>query len=180
MKKKLLAAALGLALGMSRAEAVLVDVDWTSGTNGTLGGTAVTLMGMTNPTINNLFNLNGADYSAAPLTPPQETISYLVGDNWTASFASPVQNPLLYLVSWRGSAAGANPVNYVFDLPFTILSGLAGATVNGNTLSVPDSGFYNGILQFTGAVSALSVSSNGSARALQGLTFAYEDRKSVV
>lgn len=176
MKKTLLATALGLALGLPRAEAGLVDVDWTSGTNGILGNTTVTLTGMTSPTISTSFNLDGAAYSAAPLSPPQETIQYRVGDDWTASFASPVQNPLLYLSAWRGRAGGPDPVDYTFNLAFTILSSTGSATVNGNTLSVPDAGtgFYNSILQFTGDVSALSVSSNGTAPALQSLTFAYD------
>lgn len=174
MKKELLATALVLALGLPQAEATLVDVDWTSGTNGTLGGTAVTLTGVTNPTIST-FPLNGAPYSAAPLAPPWEIIQYAVGDDWTASFASPIQDPLLYLVAWRGSAGGPNPVEYAFNHPFTILSGVADGTVNGNTLSVPGSDFHSGILQFTGAVTTLSVSSNSTVtNALQHLTFAYD------
>ena len=57
--------------------------------------------------------------------------------------------------------------------PFTILSGFIGTSVNGNSLSIPDSGWGNGILEFTGPLSTLSVSVENGNNSAQALTFAY-------
>jgi hypothetical protein len=77
----------------------------------------------------------------------------------------------LYAIAWRGVDGGATPVQYAFNRPFTILSGFAGAAVAGNTLSLPDGNFYDGILQFNGTFNSLNVTSNATLDNAQAMTF---------
>jgi len=99
-----------------------ISVHWTTVISGDLNGTAVTFDGSDAHISNS--DLSGSDFSAAPLSASTEIISYDVRSDWTATFSSSVSNCLLYAVSWRGTSGGASPVNYMFDQPFTILSGL--------------------------------------------------------
>ena len=73
-----------------------------------------------------------------------------------------------------GSGSGVNPVTYRFDAPFTIVSGLAQASISeGNTtLSLPGSAFHDGILRFDGPISSLGVDSNAVTPAYQVMTLA--------
>ncbi len=153
------------------AMAQFIGTDWTTPTTGDLNGTTVTLSNFNSPNIQT-FDLSGSDYSAAPLSSSQEFIGYNVNSDWTATFSNPVSDLLLYPVFWRGNAAGGpDPVTYEFDQAFTILSGLAGATVVGNTLSAPQNAFYNGVIQFSGPVSSLTVNTSATGSSQQGLTF---------
>ncbi|HEY1628677.1 MAG TPA: hypothetical protein VGF52_02395 [Tepidisphaeraceae bacterium] len=109
-------------------------------------------------------DLSTSDFSAAPGSATQQILDYAVSDDWSASFSDTVPQLLLDVKFWRGTQAGAPPptINYTFNQPFTILSGLAGSTSSGNTLSLPDdntSGFFDGILEFTN-VSTLSITDN--------------------
>jgi hypothetical protein len=152
------------------AIAQVIGTDWTTPTTGDLNGTTVTLSNFNSPSIGT-FDLSGSDFSAAPLSSSQETIIYNINSDWTATFSDPVSDLLLYPVFWRGiSANGPDPVTYEFDQPFTILSG-TGATVVGNTLSVPQSGFFNGVIQFSGPVSSLTVNTSATNVSEQVLTF---------
>jgi hypothetical protein len=65
-------------------------------------------------------------------------------------------------------------VTYDFDAPFTILSGLTEATVEqGNTrLSLPATGFHDGILRFAGPLASLHVENNSGTSSQQAMTFA--------
>ncbi|MFC1708288.1 hypothetical protein ACFL59_15965 [Planctomycetota bacterium] len=147
-------------------------VVWADPQSGDLDGVAVSF-----PAGNSLVSvdLSSSDFSAAPLTATADTVSYNTGANWTVTFGEPVANVLLYTKWWRGMAGGAGgPVIYTFDRPFTVLSGLTQGTVSGgNTvLTLPDSGYHDGILQFTGPLTSLSVVSNTSTASNQNLTFA--------
>lgn len=157
------------------AMAAAIGVDWTTPTTGDLNGTTVTLSDFNNPGIDS-SDLSGSDYSAAPLSSSQELIAYSVNSDWTATFSNPVSDLLLYPRFWRGVAAGGpDPVTYEFDQPFTILSGLTGATVVGNTLSAPQNAFHNGVIQFSGPVSSLTVNTSATGGSFQGLTFGVDD-----
>jgi len=64
---------------------------------------------------------------------------------------------------------------YSFSHPFSIASGLAGASVAGNTLALRDDadfGFYNGVLYFPGTFSSLSVAASAPFASGQIVTFA--------
>jgi len=91
------------------------------------------------------WDLSTTDYSAAPLSAIEPVISYDATSDWNVAFAPAINNVRLYLVVWRGIfAGGPDPVTYTFDQPFTVLSGLASATITGNTISVPATGFHGG------------------------------------
>lgn len=168
--------------------ALLVTIGWTSTakaglaipvvwdeiavTEGTLANSTVVMSNVSFPSFF-IDDLTGPDYAAAPLSPNTVTFDYDALSDWTATFDPPVENLLLYLVNWRGVAGGPDPVTYQFDQPFTVLSGLGGTSVsNGNTLlSVPGSVFADGIVQFAGPVSSLSVQTNSSSGSAQSLTF---------
>jgi len=151
-----------------------ISVDWNDTTTspGVLDGITVTLDDALSLNTD-AADLTGPDYAAAPLTANTETADYEAKSNWTATFSQPVDNLLLYIVFWRGDASGVNPAIYTFDQPFTVLSGLGNATVSGgNTvLSIPDDVTANGILQFTGPVTSLSVVTNVPTSSAQLLTF---------
>jgi hypothetical protein len=143
-------------------------------TTGNLAGSTVVVFDLTSSGIQ-LANLSGPDYAAARLFSSTRTLTYEAASDWTATFDPPVENLLLYVVGWRGSFGGPAIVTYDFDQPFVVLSGLNVATVsNGNTrLSIPDANgiFAEGILQFTGPVSSLSVETNADNTSFQNLTF---------
>jgi len=133
--------------------------------SGDLLGTTVTLTPGSGGTSAFITDLTGSDFAAAPLTTTTKTASYNSNASLTVGFSQPVSNLLLYTVFWRGTQAGSDPVVYTFGQPFTVLSGLGSGTVSaGNTvLTVPGTGFHNGILQFTGPVTSLSITSNASS-----------------
>lgn len=159
----------------STASAFPIGVDWTSATTGDLDGVTLTMSNLLDNSIGTA-DLTGSDFSAAPLSTTTEILSYDTASNWTASFSGSISDLLLYGVFWRGIAGGTNPVVYTFDQPFTILSGFGSAAVSGgNTvLSLPGTGFHDGILQFAGSATSLSVVSSTVCPpdcSAQGLTF---------
>ncbi|MGK7879038.1 MAG: PEP-CTERM sorting domain-containing protein [Crocosphaera sp.] len=150
--------------------AAAIGVDWTTPTTGDLNGTTVTLSNFSFPSIST-SDLSGSDYSAAPLSSSQEIIVYDANSDWTATFSNPVSDLLLYPRFWRPTGGDISPVTYEFDQSFTILSGLTGATVVGNTLSLPTSGFSDGVIQFSGPISSLTVNTSSTSFSGQSLTF---------
>lgn len=142
-------------------------------TTGNLAGSTVTMLDAQSPSLFP-FDLSGPDYAAARLSPDTVTFNFSTRSDWTATFDPPVENLLLYVVFWRGVAGGPpDIITYDFDQPFTLLSGLGGTTAsNGNTrLSVRPDIFAEGILEFTGPVSSLSVLTNSDTFSAQALTF---------
>lgn len=156
------------------AEATLI-VDWTTPTAGTLGNINVSMSGLASPFLRiDNRDLTSSDFSAAPVS-DAEVVVYGYGNDWTATFDQPVKNLLLYIDWWRGTlTAGMDPtIDYTFDQSFNVLSGLANAVVSGDTLSLPDIGLHNGIIQFEGSIASLSVNSSATASpgSGQSLTF---------
>ncbi|WP_309707435.1 PEP-CTERM sorting domain-containing protein, partial [Armatimonas sp.] len=147
---------------------------WATPTTGTLNGVNFTVTGFTG--FPSLFsaNLSGANYSAAPGSASQQSVSYAVSNNWTISFASPISNLNLYGIFWRGTGAssggGGVTTSYTFNQPITIASGMAGATAVGNLLTMPGNAFQNGILNFGAPVTTLSVTTNADSPSGQVLT----------
>lgn len=170
---------LSLLAGVPAASAAVISVDWDSGTSGDLNGTTVTMSSVAGSAIF-IADLTGADYSAAPLSATTETASYDVLSDWTVTFDDPIADLLLYAVFWRGIAGGStSPITYTFDQSFTVLSGLGGAVVSSNMLSVPNTGFHNGILHFLGPVTSLSLQTNSDGLSAQAVTFAAEAGEAV-
>lgn len=170
-------------------EATPIGTDWTTVSSttaaGTLDGVSVSVEGLARQSgsdvLVSLRNLSGPSYSGAPL-PSAETITYGGGvSNWTATFGEAIPDLRLYLYSWRGSisSGSADVFSYTFDRPFTVLSGLEDASISGNTITLDDvpTSFHQGIIQFTGPVSMVSVSVTAPASPFssdQGLTFGAE------
>ena len=123
---------------------------WTSDTTGTLGGVGFTISSARSQTPSN-WDLSTSDFSAAPLSATQNIGGLSHGDDWVVTFASPITNLKLYCRYWRVA-------NYVFDQPFTLLSGSGLTRTNSTTLTV--SGWGNGIIQFAGPVTSLTVNSS--------------------
>ncbi|MEW6144516.1 MAG: IPTL-CTERM sorting domain-containing protein [Thermodesulfobacteriota bacterium] len=167
-----LLAMIGWSSSASAGVAIPVVWDEFAVTEGNLARSTVNLLNVSGPGLE-IVDLSGPDFAAAPLSSNTVVVEYDVLSDWTATFDPPVENLLLYIIFWRGIAGGPDPVTYQFDQSFTVLSGLGGTTVsNGNTLlSIPGSFFANGILQFSGPVSSLSVLTNGNNNSSQVLTF---------
>lgn len=168
----MLAMLIGTSAALAEDTGISTVWDTAAVTTGDLDGTAVTISGLEDPALESV-DLTGPDYSAAPLSASTIILTYGATSDWTASFSQPVGNLLLYVVFWRGVAGGPGIVTYDFDQPFTVLSGLSDAIVsNGNTrLSVPDDIYAEGIVEFTGPVSSLSVHTNADEGNFQDLTF---------
>jgi hypothetical protein len=140
------------ALLNSSVSSVLNGAIWTSASTGTLNGVAFTISQARSSNATN-WDLSNSDFSAAPLSATQAMGGISHGDDWVVTFASPITNLKLYLKYWRTA-------NYVFDKPLTILSGTGFTSPNSTTIAV--SGWGNGIIQFAGPVTTLSVNSSAS------------------
>jgi hypothetical protein len=143
--------------------APIAAADWLTMTAGTLNGVAFSATGFQNYWGLSDRNYSGPDFSAAPVGPAR-ALSYGPASDWTVTFDSPVTGLLLIVDVWRGNYREivVDPTStYTFNQPFSVASGLSGASILGNTLSLPDRGdqasFYNGVLFFPGTFSSLSV-----------------------
>lgn len=171
---KTMIAGVVFAAAITSAEATLI-VDWMTPSTGALGNINVTMSELASPFLRiENRDLNSANFSAAPVS-DAEVVVYGYGNDWSAAFDQPVTGLLLYVDWWRGTlTVGMDPtIDYTFDLPFNVISGLGNAIVTGNTLSLPDIGLHNGIIQFEGIISSLSVDSSATASpgSGQALTF---------
>lgn len=129
-------------------------------TTGTLDGVSFTLTNIGTPEIS-INDLNGASFSAAPLSNSETCWAVNESSNWTITFDSPISNLRLYCVSWRTNTA-------LFDQPFTILPGSSNIqNPNGNEISTTF--WANGIIEFTNPITVLNLSTsslNGSQIAI--------------
>ena len=166
----------------ARAQLRATPVDWQTVTSGDLNGVRVTVTGFETPLLQIISNRPYTDpaFSAAPLA-SAEAIEYGAANDWTATFSQPVNDLVLYVDLWRGSFVGTPEpsTSYTFNRPFVVLSGLEGGSVSGNTLTLPSptgNNFHNGVIQFPGAISSLSVDAIPPAGVIGGsgqiLTFA--------
>lgn len=171
---KTMIASVVFAASTTSAEATLI-VDWTTPTTGVLGNINVNMPGLASPFLRiENRDLTSADFSAGPVS-DAEVVVYGYGNDWTATFDQPVTNLLLYADWWRGTlTVGMDPtIDYAFDQSFNILSGLEHAIVTGNTLSLPDIGLHNGIIQFDGLITSLSVNSSAIVAPGSGQTLTF-------
>ena len=182
---KLFSAILGCAatlISSSTLPASQIAANWLTDTSGSLNGVSFNTTGFSSGVFDVLQtqNFSGADFSAAPVGVVQ-ALAYSANVSWSVTFSSPVTNLYLIVDAWRGiyNFTGVDPTStYTFNLPFSVASGLSGASVSGNTLSLPDfgassseGGFFNGVLLFTGPVTTLSVSAAAPNPGGQDLTF---------
>lgn len=160
----------------------IVAADWVTTSTGTLNGISFAAAGLVGggglPASIVNRNYSGSDFSAAPVG-IAKGVAYGADNDWSVTFNSPITDLLLIVDVWRGDFQLNLPdptSTYAFSRPFSIASGLSGASVLGNTLSLPDlGGFYNGVLIFPGTFSVLSVDATALNSGQQILTFAVAD-----
>jgi hypothetical protein len=173
MKTTLVLTVVSLALLPSAAFGGVVAVNWTDAVSGTLNG--VTVSFAAGNQIDIPQDLSGSDYSAFPLSPTQQVVSYHSVSNWTVTFGQAVTDLLLYDTFWRGVECGTANCSYTFSQPFSVASGDGPpSSMLDQTLTIPSSMWGNGILRFSGPITTLSVSTNlpPTNGSLQDLTFA--------
>lgn len=169
-----LVAALPLIGTTPTASAQAVGVDWASESSGTLNGTTLTLSGPVE--FVSIKDLTGPEFAAAPLSIDSEIVEYSGANTLTVTFASPVSDLLVYAIFWQGLVDATNPIVYTFGQSFSVLSGMAAATVSGGgtVLTLPEPGYHSGVLRIPGAVSSLTITSSQvcpPSCSLQGITF---------
>lgn len=149
------------------------SVAWSVPGVGIADGIAVTVANAGSPGLDT-FPLRGPDFAAQEQCSNARSLTYATGSDWTLTLSPATGTLLLYLKYWRGVGDGSTAVTYQFDRPFTIASGLVGATVsNANTrLTLPSSGFFDGILRFDGPIASLHVDSDSASIAEQAMSFA--------
>jgi hypothetical protein len=108
-------------------------------------------------------DLSGSNYAAFPLSSLQDVSIILSSAPWTVTGPS-LLNPLVYYAALVGDSMRT------FNRPIVILSGLTGCTVSGNDLTCPATGFHSGLLQVTGDLNGLSITST-STGAVDAITF---------
>jgi hypothetical protein len=134
---------------------ILAGAIWTSSTTGTLNGIGFTMTQLRDANPSN-WDMSTSDFSAAPLSATQNSGTISHGDDWVVTFASPISDLKLYCKYWR-------PASYVFSQPLTLLSSGNGLTSpNSNTVTVGANAWGNGIIQFAGPITTLSVNSSAS------------------
>lgn len=142
----------------ARAQLVVTPINWTSAGGGTIGSVSVTVTGTESPGLDSL-DLSGSDFSAGPLSSNEPVLSYTGESNWTVTLSQPT-DLLLYVVYWRPEAGAT----YSFSQPFTILSGMSGATSVTSTSFILSGAFNSGILQFSNITSlALTIPATDSS-----------------
>jgi hypothetical protein len=146
---------------------------WTTPTSGTLGGSSFVMSGTMSPSIAASVDFSGPDFSAGPLG-IVDGLNYASADTWTVTFTPAAQSPRVYGRFWRGTQGTGVGVVYNFSQAPVLLSGFSGATLMGTTLDCPDGVFYDGILEFSGLVSSITISSDALCCSLQTLTFGVE------
>jgi hypothetical protein len=137
-----------------------IPIDWADGTSGTLNGVGVTIMFSVGTVTLGNSDLSGPNFSAFPLSSSQERLQYFSRADWTVTFAQPVSGLLLYESGWRGTqGCTGTTCSYNFTDPFSVVSGNSSAvTVSGNSLLIGTTVFANGILEFSGPLTTLSMS----------------------
>jgi len=155
---------LSISLIMSLAFVVNAQTDtviWSSPTSGTLQGIPFVITNL-NGTSFSSWDYTGSDFSVAPLSANQRSSEYQGESDWTITFNTPISNLRVYARWWRTD-------NYIFSQSFTLLSG-SGFTISGDTLIT--SGWGNGIIEFVGPITSLSVTASQPCCSNQIMTFA--------
>lgn len=159
---------------------VINAANWTtpaSGTaSGTLGSTTITLSGL-----NNGATLVGSDPFSSNsgynpnLSAGVNSIDYRFDSDWTATFSAPITDLAVYMGYWRGTNGGptgnGGNTTYTFDKAPVLLSGCPNGSTSGLVLTVTDGAYCNGIIQFAGTYSSLSLATNGGGTGNQIVTF---------
>jgi hypothetical protein len=151
-------------------------VEWDTATTGSADHVGVVMTGLADPAPT-LVDLSIPAFAAAPSFALVSGLDYAAGSSWTVDFSEPVASLLIYPRFWRGSnGSGPDPITYHFDVPFSIRSGLADASIVGNLggliLSLPGGAFHDGVVQVPGPLTSLTVTPNTATGSLQTLAMA--------
>lgn len=141
--------------------ATVIPAVWESSTQGTIDGVSFTAGGFALQQVV-LTDFSGEDYSFMPLSVSEQSLSYWeAGGSHLITLDIPLENVLLYAKNWTGLPSNGEAAIYTIGNAFEIVSGFTGATVSGNTLTIPDGEIMGGIIKFTGPVSSISFPSTG-------------------
>lgn len=172
--------ALALMAGGGTASAATF-VTWATPISGSANSVTVSVNYTTgSPSLGN-FDLSGADYSPAGGA-TQQIVNYNMDAGITWTFSSAVTNLDLYLTFWRGAGSfGPSDSTYLFSAAPTIQSGLSGGSISGNSFVGSSSGYYNGILRFSGPLTSLTLTApNVGGSSGQAYTLAFDVASSAV
>lgn len=97
------------------------------------------------------YDASGSNFSFAPLSAEEVSLSYSQNSNLSVSFSSPIERLRLYLVYWRSGT-------YQLNRSFEIKSG-SNFTQSGNEITVTG-GFASGVIEFTEPVFSLEILSS--------------------
>jgi hypothetical protein len=165
--------------GVASAGPITSFAAWTSASGttatGLLNGTAVTATFSRTPIFTNNSDMSDTAVFNPPGSNSQQTIVYEVRSAISWTFSSPVSDLLLYTSYWRGKfSQGPTNNTYVFNASPTILSGLTGSSISGNSLTVGDDFSANsGILRFAGPLTSLTLTAPvGAGNSNQEFTLA--------
>ncbi len=114
---------------------------------GSLSGVPFTFTNTT--TVLFATNLDGAGFSAAPISGTTATFQVQANDNWTVTFNQPIPNLRLYCRWLRTTLIE-------FNQPFTILSS-DGTFTNPTGNQLNSTQWANGIIEFTNPITTLSL-----------------------
>ena len=166
-----LLASLLASLALGTAANAQIGAVYATPQTGVIGDHAIALSGMSPPFVRTC-TFSNSDFQGAPIG-VQDCLIYSAHDNWEAAFTPAIRGLLWYGQLTRGlsGSIGGVPTDYTFSHPFTILSGYSGATVVGNTLSLPTGSFHSGVLHFAGEISTLTCTTTCTEPNRQNCTF---------
>jgi hypothetical protein len=135
---------------------------------GTLGGVPFTISNINDVSLDDEnFSLSDdsgepLDYSGAPLSETQQSVTYDYDSNWSITFETPIENLRLYCKYWR-------TFDGYFNHSFTILSGSKIQKLDNNGLRTES--FANAIIEFSGPITTLTLNTEGGSTSSQVMTF---------
>ncbi len=163
MNRIALLAGLFAALAPGVADADPIYANFTTATSGTLNGVSFTISGYDTSNVTPYFysaDLSGSNYSAAPGSATQQSVSYASDSGFTITFASAISGLFLADIYFRGPYSDVANPTYTFDSGFTIASGDSSATVSGDSLVASPSSYNSGLLDFSGPITELTMTTN--------------------
>ncbi|MGF1502644.1 MAG: hypothetical protein ACFBSD_12590 [Paracoccaceae bacterium] len=102
--------------------------------------------------------------------------------DWTITFDSPISDLRVYAASWRGVfAGGPDPVEYGFSSDLSILSQDGDFTlIASDTVTTGTSGSAEGIFEFAGPITSLTLNTSATGSLAQEVTFGVDAPSEVI
>jgi hypothetical protein len=149
-------------LVVSSAQAqIVVAADWLDDGKGTVDGLPFTAPNFAFQLLTTA-DFSGSDYAFAPLSATQEALEFSqgAGAENNVFLSAPVSGLLLYARNWNAAPIDGASRTFTFNTSFEIVSGFAGAQVNGTQLILAEPTNYGGILAFPDNTSHVAFPNN--------------------